>query len=96
MRFRWRWLALAYLLLLIASHLVRWLVPVPPPALDPGERLLEVPVVGGTEPRTVRLAVQEWGPAAHRWGRRCCCSTAAREATVTSPTWDRRWPSTGR
>ncbi len=58
------WLAIVWLLLLAASHLVRWLHPWRPPS-DPEVRTVEVAPVVGTEVRTgaVRLAYREWRPA---------------------------------
>lgn len=52
---------LIYLVLLAASHLVRWVSPAAPPAPAAYEEVAEVPVVGGEG--EVRLAWADWRPA---------------------------------
>lgn len=60
-----RWVVVAYALLLLASHAVSWLRPAPQPQ-EVGGQALTVEAVEGAErlPQPVRLAYQQWGPAA--------------------------------
>lgn len=62
-RRRWRWFLGIYLLLLLASHTVRWLDD-GPPALAEGQRSLQVEVIGagGEAGRRVRLAYRDTQP----------------------------------